>query len=104
MEPATAADDDHVSAGLDRVLVYGAHHVRMGQVRLGAPDLGVHLHAPALDVGAGAAVKDDQFSGGEFVSDVIVHGTGTFLQPMLTGSTPRACMKATMWKRIWPGA
>jgi hypothetical protein len=46
---------------------------RVGERGVGTPSVAAHRRTPALDVGSGAAVDDDDAAGGELAGNVFVH-------------------------------
>jgi hypothetical protein len=81
---------DQFRAGADIVLVHLPHDVGMGEIGIGAPGLAAHGPAAALDVGAGAAVDDDDLARLQLLLDLRIHHV-----PLRWP----AARKAFMWKR-----
>jgi hypothetical protein len=54
--------DDDVGARIDVVAVDFPDDVGMAEVGLRTPGATAHRHAPPLDIGAGPAIKNDDFA------------------------------------------
>ena len=83
---------DQFRSRADIVFMNFPHDVGMGEIGIRAPGFPAHGSAAALDVGAGAAVDDDDLARLELLLDLRIHHV-----PLRWP----AARKALMWKRAW---